>query len=136
MPGLDAPAVPRSRRRPVLGLLSENELQGPSTDQVSPTRNLLLLRSVTSLQGTYAVMSSLSCVCLPVCRPARFPNPARALTGPTSDLAVVPPAPALTCTWRRPVKLSSQPLDSPWAQITQTPSPQLWKTMTRGSCWT
>lgn len=63
-PGFDAPAVQRSKRRTVLGALSDNELQGQSLDQVSQTRNLLLLCSVMSLHGAYLVMSSLSSVCL------------------------------------------------------------------------
>lgn len=64
MPGCDAPALKRSKRRTVLGALSENELQGRSLDQVSHPRNLLLLCSVMALHGTYLVMPCLSSTCV------------------------------------------------------------------------
>lgn len=58
------PTVKRRKERTVLGVLSGNELQGRSLDQVSHTRNLLLLCTAMSLHGTYRVMSSLSSVCV------------------------------------------------------------------------
>lgn len=78
-------------------------------------------------------MSSL----LSVCRRANLLNTAWPLTDLSWNHAAVPPAPALTCMWRRPVKLSSHHLDNiSWAQITQTPNPSHWKIMTRDTCWT
>lgn len=137
MAGFDAPGVQRSKRRTVLGVLSENELQARALDQVSQTGNLLLLCSVMS--STEFILScslSLSLSLLSVCRRANFRNSAQPWTDLTSNPAAVPPAPALTCTWRRPTRLSSQHLANLWAQITQTASPLLWKMMTRDSCWT
>lgn len=63
-PGFDAAAVQRSKQRMVLGVLSENEQHGRSLGEVSQPRNLLLLFSVTSLQGTYIFRFSLTSVSL------------------------------------------------------------------------
>ena len=132
IPGFNAPAVQRSKRRSVLGLLSENEPQGRPFHQVSQTTNQLRLCSVMALHRAYLCLLSR----LSVCRPANFLYTARPLTDPTSNHAAGPPAPALTCAWRRPVKSSSQHLDSPWAQITPTLGPRLCKMMTQDFCWT
>lgn len=77
MPGLDAPAVQRSKSRRVLGVLSENELQ--PGEQVRHTRDLLLLCLLASLRGASLVLSSL----MSVCRRANLPNTA----WPRTDLS-------------------------------------------------
>lgn len=56
-PGLEAAGVQRSKRRPVLGLLSENEQRGRSLGRVSPAAPLLchlLLRSFSAFLSVSA----------------------------------------------------------------------------------
>lgn len=62
LPGFDAPAVQRSKRRTVLGVLSENELQGRSLDQVSQTRNPAPLLSHVPSRSLSCHVFSLFCL--------------------------------------------------------------------------
>lgn len=77
---------------------------------------------------------SLQCLTLApcFCRGGRFLSTVRSPTAPSSAFPAASPAPATMCTWRRPARSSSPPLESEPSQAditrTMTPPPCKFKT--------